>query len=125
MYICIDCGYSFTEAEKITERHGLSAPPYETINVCPACKSENYRKQNHDYCRYCGTKLKNGAIDYCSISCRRRGQNAWLKQKRRKKQLADSDIYKIIRKIDAYNRRNKTKYSYGQYTALVEGRKKQ
>ena len=124
MYTCIDCGYSFKETKTITEKHGLSSPPYETINVCPACKSENYRKQNHDYCRFCGTKLKNGAIDYCSNRCRTRGKNAWLKQKKRKNRLNTSDIYQIVREIDLFNHTNKTKYSYGQYTALVEGRKK-
>lgn len=124
MYICIDCGYCFSEAEKIIERHGLSFPPYETVNVCPACKSENYHKQNKDYCRYCGAKLKNGVVDYCSPRCRQRGKSAWLKQKRKRKQLTESDVFKAVRRLDAYNCINKTKYSYGQYTALVEGREK-
>lgn len=120
----MDCGYRFEQAIAITEKHNLSSPPYETINVCPACKSENYHKQNNEYCRYCGAKLKNGAIDYCSIRCRQRGNKVWLKQKKRKKLLVTSNVYKAVRKVDAYNRLHKTKLSYGQYTALVEGRDK-
>lgn len=120
MYICTDCGYSFAAAEKIVEQHAIPAPPYECRFVCPACKSENFHKQNTDYCRFCGARLKNGALDYCSDTCRRRGRLAHSKEKRRKNLLYNSDIYKKVRAIDEYNRKNKIKLSYGQYVALVD-----
>lgn len=124
MYICTDCGHKFSKAEKITETHGLSSPPYEEISVCPACKSENFHKQNYEFCRFCGARLKSGAVDYCSEKCRRRGTLARLKEKRRKKHIADSDIYRTVRRVEIYNHKHGTRYSYGQYTALIEGKDK-
>ncbi len=124
MYICTDCGYEFSTPKKHVDRHGLNSPPYEEFYVCPACNSENFHKQNTSFCRFCGTRLKNGAVDYCSAKCRRRGIKAWLKQKLRRKQLISSCVYTTVRSVDAYNRKHGTKLSYGQYVALVEGRKK-
>lgn len=123
MYFCLDCGYTFNHALKTYESHRLSSPPYEIINVCPSCKSQNFRKKSSDYCHYCGTKLKKGKIDYCSKECLQKGEKAWLKEKKRKKMLVDSPLYKRVREIQAYNQKNKTKYSYGQYTAIVKGGK--
>ncbi len=120
MYFCLDCGYTFLHALKTYENHRLSSPPYEVINVCPSCKSQNFRAKNSDYCHYCGAKLKKGRIDYCSKECRQKGEKVWLKEKKRKKILVDSPIYKRVREAEEYNRKNKTKYSYGQYTAIIK-----
>ena len=123
MYFCLDCGYAFMHALKIYESHGLTSPPYEVINVCPSCKSQNFREKSTNYCHYCGTKLKKGQADYCSKECKIKGEKVWLKESKRKKLLVDSPLYKRVREIDEYNLKNKTKYSYGQYTAILKKEK--
>ncbi len=120
MYFCLDCGYTFKHALKVYEKHRLSTPPYEVINVCPSCKSQNFRQKQSDYCHYCGAKLKKGQTNYCSAECKHKGKKAWKKEKKRKKILVDSPLYKRVRETEEYNLKNNTKYSYGQYTAIVK-----
>lgn len=36
-YTCLECGESFDDPQKYTERHGLETPPYETFTGCPRC----------------------------------------------------------------------------------------
>lgn len=120
MYFCLDCGYTFSHALKLYENHGLSTPPYEIINVCPSCKGQNFRQKKLNYCHYCGTKLKKGQTYYCSAECKQKGEKAWRKERARKKLLVDSSLYKRVREIEEYNKKHKTKYSYGQFTAIVK-----
>ena len=37
MYICNDCGSTFSVAKMFVERHGLDGPPYEHFSGCPYC----------------------------------------------------------------------------------------
>lgn len=43
-YICTDCNTEFEEPFIIIERHGLEAPPYEHIEVCPECHSSDFEE---------------------------------------------------------------------------------
>ncbi len=120
MYICLECGYRFEYPEKTLENHSLKEKPYEVINVCPSCKSTGYRKENSEYCHYCGARLKKGQNGYCSSDCKVKSKKAWLKEKKRKKLLIDSPLYKRVREVSEYNKKNNLKLSYGQYTAIIK-----
>ena len=37
MYLCLDCGYIFSNPKTYTETHGLDTPPYEKYLACPVC----------------------------------------------------------------------------------------
>ena len=120
MYVCNNCGYKFLYAEKLLEKHGLDTAPFEYIFVCPACKSNDYKKVKSDYCLYCGARLKKGADTYCSDDCRRKRARAFEKEKKRKKLILDSALFKTVREAEEYNRIHKTNYSYGKYVAIVK-----
>lgn len=118
MYVCKECGYEFTAPVKTFERHGLDTPPFETVYVCPCCKSTDYKKQNSTYCRCCGAKIINRESDYCCDECEIRGKKSWAKEKKRKRFLYDSELYQKVREIEKYNKTHATKLSYGQYESL-------
>ena len=124
MYICHECGYEFENPVKATEKHTLSSPPFEIICVCPRCASTNYEKSQSDFCRCCGAKLKANQTDYCSVSCRKRGEKLWKRELGRKKALVDSPLFKILRENEVYNKKHGTRLSYGQFTALLSSKKK-
>ena len=46
MYKCVSCGAILAEGEFefVTETHGLSSPPYESIAVCPYCGSDDHEE---------------------------------------------------------------------------------
>ena len=50
-YICRDCGETFDEPRRYTERHGLETGPYEELTCCPFCGG-SYEKAVA--CAYCG-----------------------------------------------------------------------
>ncbi len=124
MYFCRECSCEFQNPVKLTEKHNLENPPYEHIYVCPTCKSTNFKTKQVYHCRCCGAKLQDGKKDYCSVSCKSKGEKLWQKELRRKKLLSDSAVYALIREVEIYNKQNGTKYSYGQYVALVKTKKK-
>lgn len=124
MYLCTQCGCEFKNPVKLTEKHNLDNPPYENIYVCPICKSTNFEKEKVYHCRCCGAKLSGDNKDYCSPACKKKGEQLWLKEIKRKKLLADSSVYSLVREVENYNKNNGTKYSYGQYVALIKTKKK-
>ena len=103
----------------MTERHGLSAPPYEKRDVCPYC-SESAAVEIVTYCRCCGAKMHREEL-YCCDACRKRAETIWEHEKRRKR--AEEPINRILRQKEIYNRRHGTAYSYGQYVAHKEEKK--
>lgn len=123
MYYCRDCGFEFEAPEIITETHGLSAPPYERDLCCPRCKGRRFREKVGGYCRCCGAKLT-GQTDYCSEKCRAKGEAMWRRELKRRSRSLSDPLNKIVRETDDYNRENGTRYSYGQYVALVRPRLK-
>jgi hypothetical protein len=67
MYICNNCGETFTEFEQTEEYHpygnGYAA---EKWAVCPYCKSNNFDEAKK--CKRCGeyvAELKEGLCDCC------------------------------------------------------------
>lgn len=124
MYICKDCGLKFENPLCITERHSLSAPPYESIYVCPRCKSTTFKKCEIKYCRCCGARLQGEQTVYCSSSCKEKGDKLWKKQLQQRKKLYEHPLFTLVREVDDYNQKHKTRLSYGQYVALIKRPKK-
>ncbi len=124
MYICLECRYEFENPVKLQENHRFVAPPFETVCVCPKCKTTNYKKSKSDFCRCCGAKLKENQHDYCSDSCKKRGEKLWQKELKRKKLLEDNPLYQIIRENEAYNKQHGENLSYGQFMALKNSQKR-
>lgn len=44
MFRCDNCGTCFSEPERIVETHNLDTPPYESLSVCPSCRSSNFQR---------------------------------------------------------------------------------
>ena len=124
MYICENCKKTFSSPAKITEKHGLSAPPYEILCICPYCKSENYRNIKTRYCRYCSAKRRDTQSNYCSDSCKNRGEEIWGNQKTYTERLLSSPIYKATRMVTRYNKTHGTNLSYGQFFAIYSDKEK-
>lgn len=66
-YKCDHCGREFEEPDFVEETHGLDAPPYERIAVCPYCKG--YFEEMYQ-CKICGEwytddELTSGVCDNC------------------------------------------------------------
>ena len=119
MYCCKTCGKKFNEPKKDYEKHGFKSPPYEKIYVCPFCNSTDYIEVAHTHCRCCGALLIKTQSEYCSGSCKAKGEKLWRKQAEKLKTEYESPINVILREIKAYNLKNKTNYSYGQYVGLI------
>lgn len=119
MLYCKSCGYEFEKPQKLFEKHNLETPPYEEINVCPACNSADIAEKITRHCKCCGAKLKDGAKDYCSKECRENGLRLQKIENRRRKIVYESPLNEIVRLTEIYNKQNNTRYSYGQYVAFV------
>ena len=122
MYYCNDCKKEFTKSIKKFETHGLSSPPYEAFYLCPFCISTNYREIEIKYCRCCGARLKNQQAEYCSDKCKITLEKLRREEYKKHKQLLESPLIKLIKEVEAYNKLHSTKYSYGQYVALIKPR---
>lgn len=124
MFYCPDCGSEFSNALITHEKHGLDSPPFEKMLYCPNCKSQSIYEKNTTHCRCCGSKLRKGKKDYCSNECAKKGEKLWKLQINKRKNEASSPLNEIIREVISYNRKHNTKYSYGQYVALIKYNKK-
>ncbi len=118
MYYCKTCGGNFEAPQKNYETHSLSSPPYEKIYSCPFCNSTDYKEVTQTHCRCCGALLIKSQNEYCSTSCKSKGEKLWKRQVERFKAEYDSPINIILREIKEYNLKNGTAYSYGQYVSL-------
>lgn len=127
MFYCPDCGCEFETAEAIFETHLFSDPPFEKSLVCPCCKGKNIYIKTINHCRCCGRKTKDGA-EYCSKECEINGKKLWAKDRKRRGLNVKNPINLLVREVELYNKENGTKYSYGQYVAVIRpkirGRKK-
>lgn len=45
-FFCRGCGKTFDIPKFYDERHGLDAPPYERVAVCPGCNGDDFLKHN-------------------------------------------------------------------------------
>ncbi|MBE6781262.1 MAG: DUF2116 family Zn-ribbon domain-containing protein [Ruminococcaceae bacterium] len=117
MYCCTDCKKEFEFVEVVFESHGLDTPPYERRHRCPFCHSGNFFELPDNHCRFCGSKMEKEG-DYCSERCRVAGESYFEKQRKSREIFASSPVAKAVREIAEYNKKNGTKYSYGQYFSL-------
>ena len=122
MYYCNNYENKFEKPKRTFETHGLSSPPFEVFYLCPFCDSTNFKEVETKYCRCCGARIKNSATGYCSTECKKTGEKLRLAEYKKTKQLAESPLIMLIREVDNYNKIHKTKYSYGQYVALIKPR---
>ena len=126
MYYCNDCGREFTCAAQFKETHGFSNPPFEKVSCCPFCGSTEIEEAPPVYCKCCGAKIT-GKGDYCSDSCRAKGEAMRRRELKRRRALYFSALYETVRKADIYNNQHGTNYTYGQFVAYIEpklGRKR-
>ena len=119
MYYCKDCKQKFENYKIITERHGLDIPPYEQIACCPKCESSNFEEYIISHCRYCGARLKRRDGVYCNAECRKKGEILWRKERKRKKQLEQSPLNIIMKRLQEYNKEHNTSYSYGRFVSSI------
>jgi len=119
MFYCKKCGFEFASPQKIYERHSLDTPPFEELVVCPSCGSQSFYEKKVTHCRCCGARILNSNSDYCSERCRERGEKLYELERKRRKIREKCPINEIVKKVEEYNRVNKTNYSYGQYVALI------
>lgn len=122
MYYCVDCGCEFETAQSYTETHSLERPPYEEGRRCPFCGGLSIKVKAVSYCRCCGAKLANGEKEYCSPSCRKRGEALRRRELNRKREMYSSPLFRAVRETDEYNKAHGTSYSYGQYVTLIKPR---
>ncbi len=123
MYICLECGCEFEQPIKIKEKHNQTAPPFETLYVCPHCKSTDFKNGVSEFCRCCGARLTENQTDFCSESCKNRREKLWKKELKHKKYISDNPIFKFVREIDAYNKKHNARLSYGQFAFLTKNQK--
>lgn len=119
MFYCNNCGFEFEKPYRLYEKHGMVSPPYELLNVCPDCKSNDFYEKITTHCRCCGARLEKGEVDYCSPKCQEKGERLRKTERRKRKRIVESPLNEIIRQVNAYNIQNNTKYSYGQYVAQI------
>jgi len=119
MFYCNNCGFDFEKPLKLFDKHNLDNPPYEELSVCPACKSQNIKEKTVTHCKCCGARLGEGVIDYCSENCRENGIRLRNIENRKRKIRLESPLNILVRQVENYNKQNNTKYSYGQYVALI------
>ena len=60
MLICIECGELFEKEQKMIERHGLDAPPYEERMGCPRCGGVDIHPTER--CDICGDWITGGYV---------------------------------------------------------------
>lgn len=120
MYYCSACGCEFETADLFNETHGLESPPFEEGRCCPFCGSGEIKPRGVSYCRCCGAKLASGEKEYCSPSCRKRGEEMRRREMKKKRLIFSSPLFETVREVDEYNRKNGTDYSYGQYVTLIK-----
>ena len=119
MYECTDCGQRFEKPAYYYEKHGLDTPPYEKIAVCPTCKGSHFHEARAIYCRFCGARLHGDAADYCNDTCRKQGVRLRRKEALHLYQSRNHPVVQVTRLLEIYNREHGTRYSYGQFVALI------
>lgn len=118
MFVCLDCERKFFDPKVIFLKNSI-LPPYEKKTLCPYCESENITYMEARHCKCCGARLPyNSNKDYCSISCKRRGEKLRAIEAKRRKERNESAIYKTVREMIEYNKQNGKNLSYGEFTAL-------
>ena len=116
MYYCKNCRKEFEFAKIYFEKQGENA--FEKFLLCPYCDSTDFFEQKGCYCRYCGVRLRVRGREYCSYSCRKKGEELFAKELKRNERNKADILTNAIKEVDAYNKRTNCRLSYGQYFAL-------
>ena len=87
-----------------------------TLKTCIVCGGEFMGGWNAKYCEHC--KASQNDTDKPKV-WQGRPQVITFKKK---KQNSGKSIREILAELEAYNREHGTKYTYGQYIELIEGR---
>lgn len=118
MYRCTDCKKKFRNGKEYFEDRGMDKPPYERFIVCPECGGilEPIRVER---CRCCGARLPEGVHKYCNDSCKKKGEQMWQRQSYRRRRWMQDPLARMVDSVDRYNAEHGTKYSYGQYVAII------
>lgn len=119
MYYCRNCHSEFETPKTVTEKHGLTSPPFESFCVCPFCLSADYKEITVKYCHCCGARLSNVNKTYCNDSCRIAAERLRKKEALNREKLIGSQLTLLLREVERYNAENNTKFSYGQYVAII------
>ncbi len=119
MYECLDCGCRFDTVFTDFEKHGLQRPPYEQYSCCPACYSRRIRKVKNLHCRCCGAKLPKERTEYCSDACCKNWYALQNRERKRRKMRFCDQLHTVVRQAEEYNKEHGTRYSYGQFIALI------
>ncbi len=117
MFLCNSCKNRFDAPDVFSESHGAPLPYREATELCPICGSTNIEGLYSGYCRCCGRKIPKNR-EYCNETCRKAGEEMWLRQRQRQALKKSDPMYVTLAEIDQYNKENKTNLSYGQYIAI-------
>lgn len=117
MYHCPDCGATFQNAKRIIKKDERDDFSYIDL-VCPECDSGSIYIKHATHCRCCGSKLKSHDIEFCSQDCKNKWLDLKKQQLKRSVILSNSPIAVAVRKIEEYNNRYGTRFSYGNWTEL-------
>ncbi len=117
MFYCNNCRSYFDVPFIIKESQGAPPPYCEESEVCPSCQSSDYKATYSGYCRCCGRKIPN-TREYCNETCRKAGEEMWVRQRQRQEDRKKDPMYITLAQIDLYNKKHGTNLSYGQYTAM-------
>ena len=49
-FVCVECGFVFSQPNEYYEHHGLDTPPYEHFSVCPHCGGAYVPAKRCDNC---------------------------------------------------------------------------
>ena len=118
MYRCTDCKKKFRKGKVYFEKHGLDSPPYERFIICPDCGGI-LEPIKYEYCRCCGARLPDGVHNYCDKACKNKGERMWQRQSYRRRKWAQDPLARMVDRVDRYNAEHGTRYSYGQYVAII------
>ena len=120
MYYCTECNSKFNNIKQIYEKHNLSTPPYEKVLCCPFCGGKEIKEMVYTHCKCCGARMKNTNREYCSDICEKKGKKIWEKQNQKINKEKSNPINKVLRELNEYNKKSKSKLSYGQYVAFIK-----
>ncbi len=87
-----------------------------TLKSCVVCGGEFMGGWNAKYCDYC--RAHPNIVD----KSKKKQGRPLTGPKKKKRVPSGKSIQEILAELEAYNREHGTRYTYGQYIELIEGR---
>lgn len=118
MYYCSNCLSVFEHP--LRKSPAIISSPEDAVPTlhCPECGSKSIYLRSVAHCRCCGARLTAADSEFCSLSCRSRWLELKKRQLRRQLTVQNSPIALAVRKIEIYNNRYGTDYTYGKFLAI-------